>query len=191
MTKASGAEPHDSGADTSGSGRTMPARTLSPGDGAGRLLLLDAPVSFWGGVDSTGTVVDRHHPRHGVRLSGRVVVMPSGKGSSSSSSVLAEHIRAGVAPAAIVLREPDMIVTLGALAAGELYDTWVPVVVLASADFDGLPRDGAARVEGMERGARVTLGVALPLSVASGRAGEAAVGEQRPGPRPDPPDPDR
>jgi predicted aconitase with swiveling domain len=132
-------------------------RTLSPGDASGPLLFLDAPVSFWGGVDSTGTVVDRHHPQVGVRLTGRVVVMTSSKGSSSSSSVLAEHIRARVAPAALVLREPDMIVTLGALAAGELYDHWVPVVVLAPADHDALPREGVARVEATGDGARLTL----------------------------------
>ena len=57
--------------------------------------------------------------------------MPSGRGSSSSSSVLAEAIRAGTAPAAIVLGEADPILALGAIVARELYGTTIPVVVTA------------------------------------------------------------
>jgi predicted aconitase with swiveling domain len=63
-------------------------------------------------------------------------VMPSGRGSSSSSSVLAEAVRAGTGPAGIVLREADGIVALGALVAAELYGSEVPVVVLDPADYD-------------------------------------------------------
>jgi predicted aconitase with swiveling domain len=185
VTRTSGGEPYD--------GRTLRGRTLSPGEGHGRLLVLDAPVSFWGGVGPTGTVVDRHHPQYGVSLTGRIVVMTSSKGSSSSSSVLAEHIRAGVAPAALVLREPDMIVTLGALAAGELYEQWVPVVVLAQRDHDGLRDEAEARVEATGSGALVTLGLppVPPLSPAPGPAGADADAEPPPEPRPGPSGPDR
>ena len=59
-------------------------------------------------------------------LTGRMLVMPCGRGSSSSSYVLAEAIRAGTAPAAIILREPDRIMALGAIVARELYDIAVP-----------------------------------------------------------------
>jgi uncharacterized protein len=54
--------------------------------------------------------------------------MPSGRGSSSSSSVLAEAIRAGTAPIAIVLFEPDPILALGAIVARELYGRTIPIV---------------------------------------------------------------
>jgi hypothetical protein len=57
--------------------------------------------------------------------------MPSGRGSSSSSSVLAESIRAGTAPAAIVLGEADPILALAAIVARELYGKTTPVVVAA------------------------------------------------------------
>jgi predicted aconitase with swiveling domain len=57
--------------------------------------------------------------------------MPFGRGSSSSSSVLAEATRLGSGPAAIVLSEPDPILPLGALVAQELYGLTVPIVVLA------------------------------------------------------------
>ena len=97
----------------------------------GRVLLLDEGLSLWGGMDpATGALIDAHHPQRGANLAGRVVVMPSGRGSSSSASVLAEAVRAGTAPAAILLTEPDLILSIGAAVAEELYGVVVPVVVL-------------------------------------------------------------
>ena len=76
--------------------------------------------------------------------------MPSGRGSSSSSYVLAEAIRAGTAPAAIVLREADGIVALGAIVARELYGTSVPVVVLGDASFAAIVDGSDLRIDAME-----------------------------------------
>lgn len=96
----------------------------------GRAVVLDEPLSLWGGMDpATGVVIDAHHPQRGVSLSGRVVVMPAGRGSSSSASVLAEAVRAGAAPAAFVLGEPDLILAIGAAVAAELYGAAPPIVV--------------------------------------------------------------
>lgn len=126
------------------------ARTLVPGEARGAALVLDEPLSFWGGVDpATGDVIDVRHPQRGANVAGRVLVMPSGRGSSSSSSVLAESIRAGTAPAAIVLAEPDAILALGAILARELYGTSVPVVVARPAAFPDAARLAViARTEG-------------------------------------------
>ena len=108
------------------------ARTLVPGTGSGEVLVLDEPLSFWGGVDpATGEVIDVRHPQRGATVAGRVLVMGSGRGSSSSSSVFAEAVRAGTAPAAIVLAEPDPILALGAIVAREVYGRTVPIVVAA------------------------------------------------------------
>ena len=97
------------------------ARTLVEGEATGPALILTEPLSFWGGTDpATGEVIDPHHPQHGSNVRGTVLVMPGGRGSSSSSSVLAEAIRAGVGPAAIVLAEPDPIVAHGAIVAREV-----------------------------------------------------------------------
>jgi len=105
-------------------------RTLVPGVARAPALVLDEPMSLWGGIDpATGDIVDAHHPQRGARVSGAVLVMPGGRGSSSSSTVLAEAVRAGTAPAAIVLREPDPILALGAIVARELYGTRIPVIV--------------------------------------------------------------
>ena len=68
------------------------------GRGLGVALVLDEPLSFWGGLDpATGALIDTHHPQAGRALAGRVLVMPSGRGSSSSSYVLAESVRRDVA----------------------------------------------------------------------------------------------
>jgi len=97
----------------------------------GRALVLSEPLSLWGGMDpGTGELIDARHPQLGAVLTGRVVVMPSGRGSSSSASVLAEAVRAGTAPAAIVLGEPDLILAVGSAVAEELYGVVVPVVVV-------------------------------------------------------------
>lgn len=89
-----------------------------------------APLSFWGGVDSaTGQIIDGRHPQVGVSLTGKIVRMSRSRGSSSSSSVLAECIRLGTAPAAIVLQQPDPIILVGALVAAELYGANMPVLL--------------------------------------------------------------
>ncbi|HEY3211122.1 MAG TPA: DUF126 domain-containing protein [Actinomycetota bacterium] len=114
----------------------MSTRVLVPGSARGEAVSLEQPLSFWGGVDpETGTVIDRRHPQAGVQLAGRVLVMPFGRGSSSSSTVLAEAIRLGTAPAAIVLLEPDPILALGAMVAHELYGRSLPIVVVPPDDY--------------------------------------------------------
>jgi len=104
---------------------------LVGGHAEGEALVLDEPLSFWGGLDPvTGRIVGQRHPQVGSIVTGRVLVMPSGRGSSSSSSVLAESLRLGTGPAAIVLREPDEIIVLGALVANLLDGSAYPVVLL-------------------------------------------------------------
>ena len=116
---------------TTSSGRSYSGRALADGAGRAPALVLDDPLSYWGGVDpATGTVIDAHHPQVGAVLAGRVVVMPGGRGSSSSSSVVAESIRARTAPCATLLLGADGIIALGALVAAELYGRRHPVVVL-------------------------------------------------------------
>jgi len=129
------------------------ARALVPGTAEGMLLVLDQPLSFWGGLDpETGDVVDVRHPQLGANVVGRILVMPSGRGSSSSSSVLAEAIRAGTAPAAIVLGQADPILALGAIVARELYGKVTPVVV---ATDPSLRTGGVAKITATRETARI------------------------------------
>ena len=115
----------------SGNHLELQGRALLAGEAAGPALVLEAPLSLWGGLDPhSGRLCDHHHPQLGATIAGRILVMPSGRGSSSSSSVLAEAIRLGTAPAAILLAEPDEILLLGALVADYLYDRACPILVL-------------------------------------------------------------
>ena len=121
----------------------MRGRVLVPGEAVGRALVLGEPLSLWGGLDpATGLLIDAHHPQRGADLTGRVLAMPAGRGSSSSSSVLAEAARTGHAPAAILVTEPDLILAVGAAVAGELYAKAVPVLVVEPEQLRSIP-DGA------------------------------------------------
>ena len=129
----------------------MKGHVLAPGVARGPALVLREPLSLWGGLDpSNGEVIAPHHPQRGASLAGRVVVMPAARGSSSSSSVLAEAARAGVAPAALLLGEPDLILAIGAAVAEEMYGVRIPVLALPPEELAGVP-DGAP-LEIMEDG---------------------------------------
>ncbi|MCI4427729.1 MAG: DUF126 domain-containing protein [Burkholderiales bacterium] len=118
---------------------SWPASAVVSGQGRGAPLLLAGPLSFWGGYDAVGgCVIETGHPQCGARLAGRVMLMERAKGSSSSSSVLAEAIRNGTGPAAIVMRERDLIVGLGCIVASELYGLHVPVVVVCESTWQAL-----------------------------------------------------
>ena len=94
---------------------------------SGPVLALAEPLSFWGGVDpTTGAIIEPRHPDVGRSVAGQVLAMPAVRGSSSSSSILAELLRLGVGPAAILLGERDEILVVGALAAAELYGVDLP-----------------------------------------------------------------
>ena len=113
----------------------------------GRALVLTEGLSLWGGVDpATGDVIDAHHPQRGANVRGRVLVMPSGRGSSSSASVLAEAVRAGTAPTAVVLGEPDLILAIGSAVAEELYGVTVPVVVVAPSELAAIRNGSQIRI---------------------------------------------
>jgi hypothetical protein len=114
----------------------MEGRILVEGQASGPALVLDEPLSFWGGLDATtGEIVEANHPQRGTSVTGRILVMPSGRGSSSSATVLAEAIRLGTGPAGIVLGEPDDIIAIGSLVASELYGASVPVVLATAGAF--------------------------------------------------------
>lgn len=133
-------------------------RMLAPGRAEGAALVLEAPLSFWGGIETeTGRIKDVHHPQHDAVVTGRILVLPAGRGSSSSSSVLAETIRLGTGPAAIVLGEPDPILALASIVAAELYGTAVPVVVADAVTYGSIGDGGHVSVEADAGHARLLL----------------------------------
>lgn len=143
---------------TESSGRAFDGRALAAGRARGVAFVLNAPLSFWGGLDpATGAIIDQRHPQRGQNVAGRVLVMPGGRGSSSSSSVLAEAIRAGTAPVALILAEPDLIIALGSLVAAELYEQEVPIVVLSHDRYATIAHGATIDVDAGEEWATVEI----------------------------------
>ena len=133
----------------------LDGEALIAAEGAGTILKIDHPISFWGGVDpKTARITDPRHPRHGACLTGHVVAIAELRGSSSSSAVLLELIHARIGPAAILLCETDAILALGALVAREMGYGDLAMVKLSRSDFALLAEGRHAHVDG----ARVTLG---------------------------------
>ena len=120
-------------------GMPLSAVALHAGRASGTVLHLDTPLSFWGGTDHDGMIIDAHHPQRGQSITDRVLVMRAGRGSSSSSYVLAEQLRQQRGPAAIVLAERDAIVVLGAIVARELYGSDMPVALITEDELAALP----------------------------------------------------
>ena len=131
----------------------LQSHILVSGSGLGSLLVLTEPLSLWGGLDpQTGEIIDQRHPNWGEVVAGRVLMMPSGKGSSSASSILLEAVKSGAAPAVIILRAPDAIIALGAVVARELYGASPPVIVLSLEDYEYLAVQSPASVQVSENG---------------------------------------
>ncbi|MFP3558705.1 DUF126 domain-containing protein [Paraburkholderia sp. SIMBA_049] len=148
-------------AESVSTGPVLVGDVLVSGTANAERILLEKPLSFWGGYDSNaGKIIDRTHPNVGESLAGKVMVMAHAKGSSSSSSVLAEAIRNGTGPAGIILMERDLIISIGAIVAAELYNLAVPVVCLSPSNFNEVvSSQGAIRIEAGEGigGAKVFL----------------------------------
>jgi len=126
--------------------RMIRGRPVVAGEAAGQLLVSEAPLSFWGGYDAaTGEIIDRRHPLSGQNAAGRVLAIPFTKGSSTTTAVFLEAVRAGTAPAAILTAGTDAFLALASIVADEMYGRPVPVVALTPEDFAMLA--GGAQAE--------------------------------------------
>jgi len=119
--------------------RVIAGRVLVAGSASGEALVTSEALSFWGGYDfHTGEIIDKHHPLAGVRAAGRVLAVPSSKGSSTTTAVLLEAVRAGTAPAAILTTGVDAFFALASIVADVMYGKSFPVVALEADDFASL-----------------------------------------------------
>jgi len=97
----------------------LSARLVRGGDAVGEALVSREPMGFLGGVDpDTGIVIEPGHPLEGHSVAGRVLVFPTGKGSTVGSYTLYRLARNGLAPAAIVNAEADPVIVVGAVIGG-------------------------------------------------------------------------
>ena len=114
-------------------------RVIVAGEAVGEALVTSDALSFWGGYDfHTGEIIDKHHPLAGIRAAGRILAVPFSKGSSTTTAVLLEAVRAGTAPAAILTTGADAFFALASIVADVMYGKSFPVVALEPADFTSL-----------------------------------------------------
>lgn len=102
---------------------------LIEGVAAGTSLVLDEPLSFWGGFDpADGRIIDVHHPQYEQRVTDSILFIPQSRGSAGTPGGIAETLRNGSGPRAFVLGERDVNIGVGVLVANRLYDLRVPVI---------------------------------------------------------------
>ena len=119
--------------------RVIAGRAIVAGEAEGEALVTHDALSFWGGYDfTTGEIIDRHHSLAGVRAAGRILAVPFSKGSSTTTAVLLEAVRAGTAPAAILTTGVDSFFALASIVADVMYGKSFPVIALEPADFGTL-----------------------------------------------------
>ncbi len=120
-------------------GKTLRGCCVVPGKCEGELVVTSQPISFWGGVDpATGCINDPCHELFGQSISGKVLVFPFGKGSSTTSLIILELARVNKAPAAIINLRTEPILATGPIVCKHLYGKEIPVVTLDEGAFQML-----------------------------------------------------
>jgi predicted aconitase with swiveling domain len=120
-------------------GLTFSGEPLYAGSAEAELMVSTKPISFWGGYDQvTGEIIDRRNDLSGSIASGKILAFPFTVGSSTTTAILLESVRAGVAPAAFVMTKADQFIALACVVAEEMYEIRVPIVVITEEDFDSL-----------------------------------------------------
>ena len=118
---------------------TITGKPLISGSAEGNALVSNEPLSFWGGYDwKNGEIIDRRHPLSGSIAKGKILAVPFTRGSSTTTAVLLESIRAGTAPNAIITTATDFFFALASVVADELYANPLPLISVSESDFTKL-----------------------------------------------------
>lgn len=126
---------------------TVQGTPFMAGAAEGVALVSREPLSFWGGYDyHSGEIIDRRHPLAGQIAAGKILVVPFTRGSSTTTAVLLEAVRAGTAPAAILTTQVDTFFALASIVANELYSKKIPLVVLPPEVCAAIPQGARVRV---------------------------------------------
>jgi len=95
---------------------TLRGRAIFHGQASGQALVSPTAIGFLGGVDpDTGAVIEPGHPLHGQVIAGRVLVFPTGKGSTVGSYTLYRLAKRGLGPEGIINARSEAIVAVGAI----------------------------------------------------------------------------
>ncbi len=128
--------------------RVIQAGVVIAGSAEGQLLVSTEPLSFWGGYDQrTGEIIDRRHPLSGKIAAGTVLALPFSRGSSTTTAVLLEAVRAGKAPAAILTTGIDHFFALASIVAEEMYAKTIPLLTIGRDQLETLDSGQSVRVQ--------------------------------------------
>ncbi len=120
------------------------------GNGEGPALVTRAPINFTAALVKPANILphrrdelrDRHHDLFGQRLRGTILVFPACIGSTYTGLVLLELAFRRVAPAAMIVRDPDSLLASGALLGSVWCERGIPLVAYRSDDIFDLFRSG-------------------------------------------------
>ena len=112
-------------------------RKISKGISSGEVIMTRDSLSFLGGVNpDNGEIIDSKHELFGKNIKNKILVIPSGKGSTVGSYVLYQMAKNLTAPSAVIALEAEPIIATGAIMAG------IPMVDHPEADIFDLLHDG-------------------------------------------------
>ena len=127
-----------------------------PGTGQGSVLATNQPISFWGCVSPvTGRISDKRHDLYGSSISGKILVFPYGKGSSTGSLMILELLRLNLAPAGIINLRTEPLLATGPIVGKHFYGKSFPIVNIAATEFQMLQTGFHAELESQPNGALV------------------------------------
>ena len=94
----------------------LTGRRIYKGKTEGEALVTNQSISFYGGVDpETGVVVEKGHELENVSIVDKILVFPSGKGSTVGSYVLYQMAKTGKGPKGLILKDCEAIVAVGCI----------------------------------------------------------------------------
>jgi len=127
---------------------TILGKPVTSGSANGLALVSSEPLSFWGGYDwKSGEITDRRHPLSGLNAKGKILAVPFTRGSSTTTAVLLEAIRAGTAPCGIITTGTDFFFALASVVADELYSQSLPLVAVSASDFERLQTNDQIEID--------------------------------------------
>jgi predicted aconitase with swiveling domain len=94
----------------------LKGRIIFKGKAKGEALVTSQPISFYGGIDpDSGVLIEKGHELEGKSIKGKILIFPTGKGSTVGSYTLYRMKKNNNAPAGIINKECETIVAVGAI----------------------------------------------------------------------------
>ncbi len=94
----------------------LEGRVIKSGEAEGEALVSPTPIGFYGNIDpDTGVIIEKGHPLEGKSIAGKILVFPTGKGSTVGSYTIYRLKKNGKAPLAMIVKESEPIIAVGAI----------------------------------------------------------------------------